>query len=71
MAVAAKTEQTLLQQAEYDEQVVSIKVAVDGYQRQVIRQMLEACKGNWANVARRLELDSSNLHKLAKRLGLK
>jgi transcriptional regulator with GAF, ATPase, and Fis domain len=66
-----KTEQTLLSQAVHDEQAVSLKIAVDGYQRQVIRQTLEACQGNWANVARRLDLDPSNLHKLAKRLGLK
>ncbi|WP_211214750.1 nitric oxide reductase transcriptional regulator NorR [Chitiniphilus shinanonensis] len=40
-------------------------------QRQAIEQSLAASQGNWAAAARLLELDSSNLHKLAQRLGLK
>jgi anaerobic nitric oxide reductase transcription regulator len=50
---------------------LSLKVAVDDYQRQLIRQALLRCQGNWARAARWLELDASNLHKLACRLGLK
>ena len=66
-----KAENALIPEIESNEPAVSLKIAVDGYQRQLIRQTLEACQGNWANVARRLDLDPSNLHKLAKRLGLK
>ncbi|MFP5441721.1 MAG: nitric oxide reductase transcriptional regulator NorR [Gammaproteobacteria bacterium] len=40
-------------------------------QRNVIRARLAASHGNWALVARQLGVDASNLHKLAKRLGIK
>lgn len=49
----------------------SLRDAVDACQRQAIRQALAAHQGNWAHAARALDLDSSNLHKLARRLGLK
>jgi anaerobic nitric oxide reductase transcription regulator len=45
--------------------------AVDDYQRQKIRQALSLSGENWASAARLLEVDPSNLHKLARRLGLK
>ena len=32
---------------------------------------LAACGGNWTQAAHRLDVDASNLHKLARRLGLK
>jgi anaerobic nitric oxide reductase transcription regulator len=48
-----------------------LAVAVDECQRHKIRQALEHCGGNWASAARLLGVDSSNLHKLARRLGLK
>jgi anaerobic nitric oxide reductase transcription regulator len=44
---------------------------VDACQRQAIQQALAACHGNWSQAARRLEVDPSNLHKLARRLGVK
>ena len=44
---------------------------VEATQRRVIRQALAACGGNWADAARRLAVDPSNLHKLARRLGIK
>nr|WP_065309949.1 nitric oxide reductase transcriptional regulator NorR [Janthinobacterium psychrotolerans] len=44
---------------------------VDASQRQAIRQALSQHQGNWAASARQLGLDASNLHKLAKRVGLK
>ncbi|MGL6212322.1 sigma 54-interacting transcriptional regulator, partial [Billgrantia desiderata] len=44
---------------------------VEDTQRWAIRQALAACDGNWANAARRLAVDPSNLHKLARRLGIK
>ncbi|KAA0010297.1 nitric oxide reductase transcriptional regulator NorR [Billgrantia pellis] len=40
-------------------------------QRRAIRSALSACGGNWASAARRLDVDPSNLHKLARRLGIK
>jgi anaerobic nitric oxide reductase transcription regulator len=45
--------------------------AVDTCQRQAILKALERCGQNWAGAARLLEVDPSNLHKLARRLGLK
>ncbi len=49
----------------------SLRERVEQTQRRVIREALEACEGSWAAAARRLETDPSNLHKLARRLGLK
>ncbi|WFM71234.1 nitric oxide reductase transcriptional regulator NorR [Halomonas sp. CKK8] len=49
----------------------SLRECVEGAQRRAIREALDACDGRWAAAARRLELDPSNLHKLARRLGLK
>jgi anaerobic nitric oxide reductase transcription regulator len=40
-------------------------------QRRSIRDALDAAGGNWARAARALDTDPSNLHKLARRLGLK
>ncbi|AOS80756.1 hypothetical protein Q5W_18205 [Hydrogenophaga sp. PBC] len=40
-------------------------------QRQAIQQALVLHRDNWAAAARALGLDASNLHKLARRLGLK
>src|SRR5690606_19253613 len=51
--------------------VVSLRVATENSQRRAIRQALAQTHDNWAKAARLLELDSSNLHKLAKKLGLK
>ena len=48
-----------------------LAAAVDACQRDKIRQALAHCTGNWASAARLLGVDSSNLHKLARRLGLK
>jgi anaerobic nitric oxide reductase transcription regulator len=44
---------------------------VEACQRQAIRQALSLHQDNWAAAARELEIDPSNLHKLARRLGLK
>jgi len=49
----------------------SMREAVEACQRQSILQALELCADNWASAARLLELDPSNLHKLARRLRLK
>jgi anaerobic nitric oxide reductase transcription regulator len=48
-----------------------LREAVDAAQRRHIRQALDACDRNWAEAARRLDVDPSNLRKLARRLGLK
>jgi anaerobic nitric oxide reductase transcription regulator len=50
---------------------ISLAMAVDDYQRRLIRSTLAECRGNWAETARRLGMDRGNLHRLAKRLGLK
>ena len=49
----------------------SMKIAVDDCQRQMIRAALERGHNSWAEAARLLDIDPSNLHKLARRLGMK
>lgn len=51
--------------------VQPLRLSVEACQRQEIRRALAACDDNWSAAARLLELDPSNLHKLARRLGLK
>lgn len=53
------------------EPLQSLAAALDACQRQKIVQALERSADNWARAARLLGIDSSNLHKLARRLGLK
>ncbi|WP_422844776.1 nitric oxide reductase transcriptional regulator NorR [Acidovorax sp. M2(2025)] len=48
-----------------------LRDVVDACQRAHISAALGRCQGNWAQAARMLEVDASNLHKLARRLGLK
>jgi anaerobic nitric oxide reductase transcription regulator len=45
--------------------------AVADYQRQLIAGAVSASGDNWAEAARRLGTDPSNLHRMAGRLGLK
>lgn len=54
-----------------DEGIVPLREAVDASQRQAIIRALEASGENWAQAARLLDVDPSNLHKLARRLKLK
>ena len=49
----------------------SMHEVVENCQRHAIRQALARHQNNWAAAARQLELDASNLHKLARRLGIK
>ena len=49
----------------------TMRERVEASQRQAIRQALSSHHDNWAAAARALDLDASNLHKLARRLGLK
>ncbi|WP_434773390.1 nitric oxide reductase transcriptional regulator NorR [Pseudomonas entomophila] len=48
-----------------------LRQALDEYQRQVIAACLARQAGNWAAVARELQLDRANLNRLAKRLGVR
>lgn len=48
-----------------------LRATMDGCQQEAIQQALTAAGGNWAQAAKALGLDASNLHKLAKRLGMK
>lgn len=48
-----------------------LRQQVEDCQRLAITQALQQQQGNWAAAARQLELDASNLHKLARRLGIK
>ncbi|MGX2039022.1 nitric oxide reductase transcriptional regulator NorR [Methylocaldum sp. MU1018] len=50
---------------------ISLACAVDDLQRQLILKTLDECRFNWSETARRLGLDRGNLHRLARRLGLK
>jgi anaerobic nitric oxide reductase transcription regulator len=51
--------------------VMPMREVVESSQRHAIQQALTASDGNWASAARMLNVDASNLHKLAYRLGLK
>ena len=51
--------------------LLSLSETVDACQRQAIVRALELCGDNWASAARLLQVDPSNLHKLARRLRLK
>ncbi|MGO3355726.1 MAG: nitric oxide reductase transcriptional regulator NorR [Oceanisphaera sp.] len=50
---------------------ISLQQATSQAQCQAIEHALTHSKGNWAKAARVLDVDASNLHKLAKRLGMK
>lgn len=49
----------------------NLKAAVADFQRQCITQALGQAQNNWTLAANALGMDASNLHKLAKKLGLK
>ena len=48
-----------------------LKLATEQFQANYINQVLTQHENNWAATARALNIDSGNLHRLAKRLGLK
>ncbi|MET1077668.1 MAG: nitric oxide reductase transcriptional regulator NorR [Pseudomonas sp.] len=48
-----------------------LRLAVDAFQRLQIAAALDRHRHNWAATARELGLDRANLHRLAKRLGLR
>ncbi len=49
----------------------TLRAATEDLQRAMIRRAVERAGGNWAAAARSLGLDRSNLHRIARRLGLK
>jgi len=51
--------------------MAGLRAQVAQFERGLVRQALQAAGGNWAEAARWLGIDASNLHKLAKRLGVK
>ncbi|WP_213990785.1 nitric oxide reductase transcriptional regulator NorR [Sodalis sp. dw_96] len=51
--------------------LVSLRQGTDDYQRRLIRLTLDSCGHNWSACARQLAMDPGNLHRLAKRLGVK
>lgn len=52
-------------------QDIPLRLATELFQQQRIRMALDRHHGNWSAAARALGVDISNLHKLARRLGLK
>ena len=48
-----------------------LRESLEAGERQLIRDALRATNDNWAQAARLLEIDASNLHKRARKLGLK
>lgn len=50
---------------------VTLRQGVEQLQKSLIRQAVDKNNGSWSQAARQLDLDPSNLHKLAQRLGLK
>jgi anaerobic nitric oxide reductase transcription regulator len=59
--------------AEQDEgeAAASLRASTEAHQRGRIRAAVERHGGNWAAAARELGLARANLHRLARRLGLK
>jgi len=50
---------------------LGIRECVDAFQRRLVQQSIENHGGNWTAAARALNINSANLHRLARRLGLK
>lgn len=67
----APTESAWAQIPAIPTEIPPLRDATDAFQRRLIRQTLETTQQNWRRAAQVLDIDASNLHKLAKRLGLK
>ncbi len=67
----ARTAEPLAAAAAAASSAPTLKAATDAAQRACIEHGLAGHGGNWAAAARALGVDASNLHKLARRLGLK
>ncbi|MBT41497.1 MAG: nitric oxide reductase transcriptional regulator NorR [Idiomarina sp.] len=68
---ASAERQVLEQTAIPASEAISLRDAVDFTQKQMIQRALALEDGKWSRAAKRLGVDSSNLHKLAGRLGIK
>ncbi|MFY9178778.1 MAG: nitric oxide reductase transcriptional regulator NorR [Venatoribacter sp.] len=68
-----QTEHTTAPKKDMVERVqgLSMKDAVKLFQRNLLKQELKENNGSWSATARALQLDPSNLHKLAQKLGVK
>lgn len=62
---------TAAQQAPVPNLDQGLRDATDNFQRQLIENTLKRCADNWSACARLLNIDVANLHRMAKRLGLK
>lgn len=51
--------------------LVSMRIEVKAFQARLIKSALERNNGNWSAAARELDMNRSNLHNLATRLGLR
>ncbi|WP_299589342.1 nitric oxide reductase transcriptional regulator NorR [uncultured Microbulbifer sp.] len=51
-------------------EIVSLRSAIEDYQRELIGHMLIKCDGNWSRAAKLLSVDRGNLVRLSKRLGI-
>ena len=49
----------------------TLEQAIDDLKRTRIAAAVDRCHGNWAQAARRLGVDRGNLHRMAKRLGMR
>jgi anaerobic nitric oxide reductase transcription regulator len=50
---------------------IGLRQATHEFQAEIIKQVYQENDNNWASTARKLKLDTGNLHRLAKRLNLK
>ena len=71
LPVSGPTPSNVLHLGHAPDPQLPLREAVEAFQRQRIRETLRACGGNWAAASRRLGLDRGNLHRLARRLGLR
>jgi len=49
---------------------MSLKAATEAFQKRVIAHALQQADGNWAHAAKQLQMDRSNLIRMAKRLNI-
>ncbi|QFH71598.1 nitric oxide reductase transcriptional regulator NorR [Enterobacter sp. E76] len=70
-ALTPGLETSPVQPVELPEENLALRDATDAFQSQLIRRTLAQTNNNWAACARALDIDVANLHRLAKRLGLK
>jgi len=67
----AKPERSPKHDPGYRAQRISLRAKVKAYERRLIQEALDRNSGNWAAAARDLDMNRSNLHNLATRIGLR